>query len=179
MPVLEVGKPYIPGRTSIDPRAEYNFRAGQHELLLCFSLLSEDEITAVRTGEAEFALFIYGLVIFFLYRFHPTINWSDAPYSWHLVPADQRQLPETPATAETRALLSVVLVDAGQNIVRALRVVTLSPLFTRALHRAITEQAEGRWDREDFDRQLCRAYQRSPTTEQMLSRAIARTKGSA
>jgi len=34
MPVLEVGKPYIPGRTSIESRVEYNFRAGEHELLL-------------------------------------------------------------------------------------------------------------------------------------------------
>jgi hypothetical protein len=34
MAVLEVGKPYIPGLASIAPRAEYNFRAGQHELLL-------------------------------------------------------------------------------------------------------------------------------------------------
>ena len=66
----------------------------------------------MRAGNAEFALLIYGLAIFFLYRFEKAIAWSDAPYSWHLVPADERQLPETPESAETRALLSVVLVDA-------------------------------------------------------------------
>ena len=44
MAALEVGKPYVPGRTSIESRVEYSFRRGQHELLLCFSQLSEDEI---------------------------------------------------------------------------------------------------------------------------------------
>ncbi len=179
MPFLEVGKPYIPGRTSIDPRAEYNFRAGQHQLLLCFSELTEDDTTAVRAGDAEFGLLIYGMVIFLLYRFHAVIDWCDAPYSWHLLPADERQLPETLMTAETRALLSVVLVDADHNIVRALRAVTLSPEFSQALHTAITEQAEERWDRKEFDAHLHSAYQFFSTTEQMLSRAIARTSARA
>ncbi len=83
MAALEVGKPYVPGRTSIEPRVEYSFRRGQHELLLCFSQLSEDEIDAVGEGKAEFGLLIYGLVIFLLYRFGEAIAWSDAPYSWH------------------------------------------------------------------------------------------------
>ena len=163
MAVLEVGKPYIAGRTSIATRAEYNFSSGQHELLVCFSHLSEDEITAVRTGEAEFGLLIFGLVILFLYRFGEAIAWRDAPYSWHLVPANERQLPGAPATAETRALLCVVLVDADSNIVRALRALTFSPEFTSALHTAITEQAEERWDPGEFDAQLRRACQCWPT----------------
>ena len=56
--VLEVGKPYIGRRKSIGPRAEYIFRAGQHELLLCFTDLTEPEIRAVREGEPEIALVV-------------------------------------------------------------------------------------------------------------------------
>ena len=177
MPVLQVGQPYIAGRASIAPRAEYNFRGGQHELLLAFSHLTEDEITAVRAGAPEFGLLIYGLVIFFLYRFHEAIAWSDAPYSWHLMPADERQPLETLATAKIRALLSVVLVDADRNIIRGLRAVTFSPEFARALPMAIANQAAGPWNPETFDAQLRSAYQSWPTTEQMLSRASARTRG--
>jgi hypothetical protein len=179
MTALEVGKSYVAGRASIEPRVQYSFRAGQHELLLALSRLTEDELTAVRDGNAEFALFVYGLVIFFLYRFQPAIAWSAASYSWHLVPAAERQLPEPPATAETRALLSVVLVDADENIVCALRTVTFSPEFMRVLRTAITEQAAGRWDPEDYETHLHSAYLSWPTTEEMLSRAIARTKGGA
>jgi hypothetical protein len=181
MPVLQIGKPYIAGRTSIAPGAEFNFRgASQHELLLCFANLAEDEIAAVHQGAAEFGLVVAGDVIFFLYRFGEAIGWSDTPYSYHLLPADQRQqLHETPATAETRALLRVVLVDADHNIVRALRAVTFSPQFTRRLHAAIAGQAAGPWNAEDFDAQLRSAYEHWPTTEQMLNRASARTYGGA
>src|SRR5260370_29533370 len=109
MAILEVGKPYIAGLAAIEPRVQYNFRSGQHELLLCFSHLTEAEIAAVRTGDSEFAVLIYGLVIFFLYRFEKAIAWSDAPYSWQLVPADKRQPPPTLETTGMRALVSVVL----------------------------------------------------------------------
>jgi hypothetical protein len=37
--LLEVGKPYSAGRASIEARDEYNFRRGQHELLLCLRRL--------------------------------------------------------------------------------------------------------------------------------------------
>jgi hypothetical protein len=167
MPVPELGKPYIPGRTPIEPRTEYSFRRGQHELLLCFSQLSEDEIDAVREGKAEFGLLIYGLVIFLLYRFGEAIAWSDAPYSWHGVPPDQRQVPETQKTAEIRARLDVVLVDADRNVVRAIRRGVLSPEFTRALHAAIADQAAGPWSPENFDAHLRSAYQSWPTTAQI------------
>ena len=174
MAALEVGKPYVPGRRSIEPRVEYSFRRGQHELLLCFSQLSEDEIDAVQAEKAEFGLLIYGLVIFLLYRFGEAIAWSDAPYSWHRLPPEQQQLPETPKTAEIRARLSVVLVDADRNVVRALRRGMLSQDFTRALDAAIADQAAGPWNPENFDAHLRSAYQSWPATAQMLNRTIAR-----
>jgi hypothetical protein len=93
------------------------------------------------------------------------------------VPADERQPLETLATAKTRALLSVVLVDADRNIIRALRAVTFSPEFARALPMAIANQAAGPWNPETFEAQLRSAYQSWPTTEQMLSRASVRTQG--
>src|SRR6266852_1446013 len=148
MAALEVGKPYVPGRRSIEPRVEYSFRRGQHELLLCLSQLSEDEIDGF--GEAN--------------------AWSDAPYSWHRVAPEQRQLPETPKTAEIRARLSVVLVDADRNVVRALRRGMLSQDFTRALDAAIADQAAGPWNPENFDAHLRSAYQSWPATAQMLNR---------
>ena len=175
MVALEVGKSYVPGRKSIEPRVEYSFRRGEHELLLCFSTLREDEIDAVRDGQAEFGLLIYGLVIFLLYRFAEAIAWGDAPYSWHRVPPKQRQLPEISKKAGIRAVLSVVLVDADRNVVRALRRGMLSPDFTRALNAAIADQATAPWNPEIFETHLRSAYQSWPTVPQMLNHAIART----
>jgi hypothetical protein len=72
-------------------------------------------VQAVRKGECEFAVTVDGPVIFFLYRFGHAITWSDAPYSWHLVPEPQRSLPEV-ESEESGALLHVVLVDAERDL---------------------------------------------------------------
>lgn len=176
---LEVGRPYIAGRVALAPRAEYNFRGGQHELVLCLAELTETEVTAVREGEAEFALLVSGDVIFLFYRFGGAIDWSDAPYSWHLVPPGQRELPLPPTSDEGRAPLLAVLVDADRNLVRALRALTLSPEFTRALHEAIRAQAARPWSADRYDAELRRAYDRWPTSEAMLRAATVRTKGGA
>lgn len=176
MHAVEVGKPYLPGRTSLAAGVKYNFRAGQHELLLSFHDPSPSKVEAVRSGEAEFALVLYRTVIFFLYRFGEAIRWSDAPYNWHRVPAKQRVIPQLPLPA-SRALLTVILVDAGSNIVRALRTIAFSPEFSRALHAAIAEQAASDWSAESYDRDVHHAYDRWPCGESMLAAAVARTKG--
>jgi hypothetical protein len=157
---------------------QYNFRDGAHELLLWLGSPSPAEVADIRQGEAEFALVVEPPVIVLLYRFGRSIRWSDAPYSWHRVPAGQRTLPEPlPEGEEGRALLQIVLVDAATGIVRALRAVTLAPAFTAALHLAIREQARQPWDSNAYDRALQRLYARYPTSEAMLAQAAARTTG--
>ncbi len=173
---LEVGKPYLAGRTSLPEGVQYNFRSGQHELLMWLRNPSKREVESIRSGEAEFALAVHRSVIFFLYRFGESLPWSDAPYSFHLVPAGQRELPQRLATPETRVLLQVVLVDARSTIVRALRVVSLSPEFSRALHREIAGQVAAPWNPKSYDADLDAAYRRWRSAESMLSAAVARMK---
>lgn len=179
-----VGKLYIPGRTSWPEGGEYNYRGSQHELRLFFRRPSAAEVDAVRQGPAEFGLvaepWVPGCeVLVLLYRFGGDAGWSDAPYSWHLVPPDQRTRPEPEATAETRALLHVLLVDADTGLVQALRVLTLSPDFTRLLHAAIRAQALRPWRVTRYDARLAALYQRYPTSEALLERADARCVGGA
>jgi hypothetical protein len=108
------------------------------------------------------------------------IPWSDAPSSVHLTAAEQGgvlAVPDPHITLESRAVLEIVLVDAATGIIKALRDVSLSPEFTRALHQAIREQAEAPFDRRAYDRALQEAYRRWPTSEAMLRDAQARTRG--
>jgi len=51
-------------------------------------------------------------------------------------------------------LLHIILVDASNGIVRAMRVISLSPEFTQALHRAIQEQAEMPFARAGYNGEL-------------------------
>ena len=178
MPTLSVGSLYHPARTSWPECSQYNYRAGAHELLLFLHRPSEDEVAAIRTGESEFALYVSGLVILLLYRFGSAIQWSDAPYSWHLVPTDEQDLPSADLEGGKRALLNVILIDASNGKVQGIRALTVSSAFTRKVHSAIREQAEGPWDPTGYQRELDQLYARH-TSEQLVQLAMARSKGGA
>jgi hypothetical protein len=126
MHVLEVGKPYIAGRTNWPERVEYNYRSGEHELRLFLRSPSREEVEAVRSGGCEFGVAIERPVIFFLYCLPPAADWSDAPLSCHLVPHNEQALPGV-SGPETWALLQVMLVDAETGLVRVLRTVAVDP----------------------------------------------------
>lgn len=179
---LQVGQPYHPQRTRWPEGAHYAYRAGHHELLLFLDSPTAREIAAVRTGAPQCALYTddaAGLLVL-LYQFGASVPWSDAPFSWHLLPAAERVVPPlSGAGEESRALLQAVLVDAATGTVQAIRAVTLTPAFTAQLHAAIRRQAARPWDRAAYDRALDALYQRYPTTRALLAATTARSRGGA
>jgi hypothetical protein len=177
---IEVGKLYAPGVTSWPERGEFLLYDAGLELRLFFGSPTPREVNAVRKGPCRFALKVEGDVLFLLYQFgtEDEVPWSDVPFTWHLVPEDRRTLPSAQDTGETRAVLQTVLIDASTGIVRAIRAVSLSPDFTRALLGAIRVQASTPWPgRADYERQLADVYRRYPTTEALLASATHQTQG--
>ena len=177
MQPIEIGQPYVEGKTKLVERGEYRFRAGGHELLLCLRNVTPEEVEAVRSAEAEFALVVFGDVLFFLYRFGFELPWGATPYSWHLMPAGERELPLPSLNLKSRDQLQVILVDAATGLVRAIRAVTFSAQFTRMLHLAIHQQALRPWQAESYEADVRAAYRTYPFSHRMLSAAVARTKG--
>jgi len=174
MPVLSVGQPYIAGRTNWPEAAEYNYSVEGHELRLFFPAPTPQEVEDVRKGDAEFALYTAGPVVWLLHRFGRG-NWADSPFAWHLVPEDRRARPWEAQELE-RATITVLLVEAASGILQAIRLLTFSPHFTRQLHAAIERQAEAPWDPAEFDRVLDATYARLSTAE-MVRGAVAKTRG--
>lgn len=171
MTVFAVGQLYNPNRTSWPEVAQYQYAKGEHHLLLFFRDPSDEEIKAVKSSPAEFALVVEQDIISLLYHFE-SIPWSDTAYTWHMVPADQRTLP-VDVPAGLGALMTIILIDASTGIVKAIRAVSLGTDFTNALHKAIREQAGKPFDRERYDDQLNKLFVRYPT-HMLLTRAIAR-----
>lgn len=128
----------------------------------------------IRKGDAEFALYTAGPVVWLLHRFGRG-NWADSPFAWHLVPEDRRARPWEAQELE-RATITVLLVEAASGILQAIRMLTFSPHFTRQLHAAIERQAEAPWDPAEFDRVLDATYARLSTAE-MVRGAVAKTRG--
>ena len=72
-------------------------------------------------------------------------------------------------------MLSVILVDARNGIVKALRTLTFSPVFTRSLHDAIRAQAARPWPgREEYDHQIARTYAGHSSRE--IAQRLARVR---
>lgn len=169
MTAYRVGALYHPSRRSWPEVAQYSYRGGGHELVLFLRQPTSREVRAARQCLASFAFYADQDLLVLLYAFGDGLPWSDAPFSWHLVPEAERILP--PETGgEERALLSVVLVNAATGIIRALRAVTLSPTFTRLLHDTIREQAARPWPGDAaYDAELAALYQRYPSTAKLLA----------
>jgi hypothetical protein len=168
MNVYTVGQPYNPRVRSWPPSVQYNYRGGEHELILFWPRPSAGEIAGVKSGEIEVGFLVHRSVILFLYKISGACDWSDAPYSWHRVPESERSIP-LDRSDESRALLHVILVDATDGIVRALRVVTIPTDITRYLHTAIRIQAASPYGPGQHDADIADAYRLYPH-----SREIAR-----
>jgi len=178
VPTLSVGQLYNPVRTQWpDGVSQYNYRSGAHELVLFLGEPTEREIKAARKGKAEFALFVRQPAIILAYKFGDGIPWSDAVFSIHLVPESERDLPSADLESEVRANLQVLLVDAHTGILRALRLVSFSPAFTRALHSAIREQAQAPWDQALYDSIAAGLYALYPSSNDFVRVAQARCTG--
>src|SRR5262249_29778903 len=114
--------------------------------------------------------------LFLVARFGPSLSF-DASYQWHRVnPADKVPPPPHEETSPAPwAQVSIILVDALTGLVRALRAVSYSPEFTRALHRAIAEQAAAPFDADAYERWV-RGLMRLGTA-QLWGRTTVRCRG--
>lgn len=176
--VYEVGQPFAPNRTSWPETVTYSFRDGRHEMVAFRRRPSLAEIEALTERPSEFALYVDGDVLLLLFRFHsleldPVIDWSGAPFTIHLLPETERQLP---AEAPGRSQLEVVVVNADTGLVTGRRTLTLDEAFTTALHEAIRMQAKRPWPRTDYDRALRQIYS-SRRTGELARLAQHRTRG--
>lgn len=181
MPTISVGQPLVPGRASWPEGSDFNLYDAGLELRLFFTSPSRAEVRGVKTGTCEFALYHHepaaGGPVFLLWHF-AGIPWSDSPFTVFLVPENRRVMPSAADTGETRGVLQVILTGADDGIVRAIRAVSWSPEFTRAMLGAIRAQASTPWPGPaEYDRLLAGAYRQYPTTEAMLGAATCRTRG--
>jgi hypothetical protein len=150
---LEVGKPYHPDGQVWPERSEYSFRLGGHELRIFLGGATRREVEAVRSGPVEFGFFAEPEGLLLIARFGSQLSF-DCCFNWHRVAAEERTLPppSEETSREPRASITIILVEATTGMVLALRGVTFSPEFTRALHRAIADQAGAPYDRAAHDR---------------------------
>jgi hypothetical protein len=177
MQIVAIGKPLFEERHELPEAIEYNYQSGDHTLLLSMKNLHPKEIEAVRKAEAEFGLYCENGIVFLLYRFGEALPWSDSAFSWWNIAEEDRRIPAPSIHPAERILLKIILVEASTGIVKAIRVTTLSPVFTEKLHDAIRRQATDEpLCRDEFVARSLAIYQRNAPSD-LAAKAIVKTKG--
>ncbi|HMF38277.1 MAG TPA: hypothetical protein VKF17_16660 [Isosphaeraceae bacterium] len=184
MHVYTVGQLYAPSRRSWPEQSDYNYRAGGHELRIFLGRATPNEIAAVKKGRVEFGLMVKLPEIFVVARFHgpdgKVVLSFDCSYQWHrtnaVEPTGSVEWKET--NPATRALCSIILVEATNGVILVLREMSYSPEFTRAIHRAISDQAALPYD-EALHAAAVADIARRLNTDQLWDRCAVRCEGGA
>lgn len=144
----EVGTLYHQNRTEWPERTDWRIHGAEHELRLFLRNPSPTEIRGVRKDPVEFGFLERPPVVFLLFRFLPSMPWSDQPFHWKL----QERVEEAPDPAEVgaaeHATATILLINAATGILEAIRYVSLSPSFSRSLHQVLWRQIETDWPGE-------------------------------
>ena len=168
---LQVGQPFTPERTEWDPDSfEYRYFNGNHLLQICVASPSSKEIEAFSEGAVRIGLYVEHGVIFFIFKLEGVMAWSDQAFSIHLVHQANQEIP----AVETgkRIGLSLVLVDANNGLVSALRFVTLSPHYSQVFYRELRRQAAEPFNIDNHNRSINLVYKTHPESRSLARAAL-------
>lgn len=137
---LAIGQPYDSTVSSWPERSEYRIFGGNHLLQVCAGNLSPGFVERFQTAPIRLGLYVQEGVVFVLFRIDGCYDWSDQALHMQLLPAEDRSAD--PYIPGTHQILSVVLVNADNGLVEAIRVVTWSKHGSELLLRKLNAQLD-------------------------------------
>lgn len=167
MPSFEVGKPYPLKDGNRLEGSEYRYSNKGYELKLCFSNPFHEEIISIADGKASFNLLLEQGIVFFLFKFDPGIPWSYVPYCYWGIPENARQIP-SPPTVEQSTLLTVLLIDAEDGILKAVREIVLEHRLALTLYHAIAAQLSNPISPQEYAKRLDEVCSKYPSPASMV-----------
>lgn len=170
---LELNHPYPSLTFPVSEAGEFLIYDAGLELRLFFKNPSSSEVKDIKNGVASFALSYHLDILFLSYRFG-TAPWSEAAFSYWLVPEDRRTQLEN-LFGKQRYLLQVVLVDADTGLIKVLRAITLTPTMSHELRRLYLEQQDSEpVDQAVYLERCNQVYQIFPKSDTLALAATAK-----
>lgn len=170
---IEVGQLYNPNVTEWPETATFWYREYGYELVLFWDSPEEGEARALTENDIEVGLFLNESLIFLIYRIKGGCEWSEAGYTYHMVPKDERLLPDTARTNDVPdRRFQVVLVDAKTGMVRGMRMLKLGLDFSSLIYRTMHTQAKMNFNETEFNKALERTYELCPNTLAMVQGCV-------
>jgi len=133
--------------------------------------VTEKNIAAFLHGSSSFGLFSEQNILFFLFKIDGFLDWSDLAFTIHLAQDEKIEgnggyLP-----------FNLVLVESSTSVIKALRMVTVSPAFRSMLAQIIQQQAKERFNTIDYYKKIGALYETYPSASTMLKKAIVIERG--
>jgi len=170
MRITLVGELFSPNVTSYREGIHYNWDRAGNALQLFLANPSPREINAIKKGNVSFNLVTYPECLFLLVQFEG-MDWWDAPYSWWIVPENQRTQP--PELAEDESLLMFIfLINSITGILEAQRAIIPPKSFAEALVEAVREQMRNPVNSTQYNERINEVYNTYSFPEQMLEKAL-------
>ena len=171
--VLEVGQPMDPPIPFPGNGTHYNYNKYGHWFIVMLDIPTPEEVHQITSDPVKFGIYEYEGVIFFLAKFGD-LPWNDAPYSALRLSEEER--PDTRTIEGQHAAIQVILVDSRTNLIKGLRIVTLSPELTKLIDQKAAEQLENPHWASHYDSTIDKAYAKFSPSD-MADRCIARCFG--
>ena len=140
--------------------------------MLAFNFsVTENNIAAFLHGSSSFGLFSEQNILFFLFKIDGFLDWSDLAFTIHLAQDEKIE--------DNRDYLpfNLVLVESSTSVIKALRMVTVSPAFRSMLAQIIQQQAKERFNTIDYYKKIGALYERYPSAASMLKKAAIVEQG--
>jgi len=133
--------------------------------------VTENNIAAFLHGSSSFGLFFEHNILFFLFKINGFLDWSDLAFTINLAQNEK--------IADNKDYLPfhLVLVESETHIIKALRVVTVSPAFRSILAKFTQQQAKVKFDTIDYYKKIGVLYETYPSTARMLKKAAIIEQG--
>ena len=169
MPTVHVvGTRYEGWRRPGGDEPRYNYRYGNHELALCLANISTAERMAFQENEPEFGYWWDPPVLWTLVRI-PGMEWSDAPYTIHLVEPDGRII-DNPEPGKA-APVTMLMVENTTGEILEIRVASMSRAMTKDFAELARRQMEVEFDQEEYEQTIALRWSQYPKSADMIRRA--------
>jgi hypothetical protein len=133
--------------------------------------VTERNIATFLYGSSSFGLFSEHTILFFLFKIDGFLDWSDLAFTIHLT--GDEKIDENGGYLP----FHLVLVESETNIIKGLRVVTVSPAFRSMLARITQQQAKERFDTIGYYKKIGALYETYPSAGSLLKKAIIVEQG--
>ena len=144
--------------------------SGAPMLIFNFSL-SAKNIAAFQRGVSSFGLFAEKNLLFFLFKIEGFLDWSDLAFTIHLTQDEKIE------DHEGYLPFNLVLVESSTSIIKALRMVTVSPTFRSVIVKAIERQNNEPFNVIDYYNSIQVIYDIYPEVVLMLKNALIVEQG--